>query len=283
MFFSAASNPMNQTTSKERDAETGLDYFGARYYSGPQGRFTSPDWSSRAQAIPYANIYNPQSLNLYNYARNNPINRIDINEHADINAICKGKQACSVTTTQTVNLYRWDKKAKSYQVYSALKLTTTFSVTTNAKGVSSVSATAKAENVSGDSLSKSKLDLMGTNLGAIQAAGVQRGGYGQYTTELLTAIAGKEGLFGAASNPPGSADFKDPAINPLQLSGGRANLDRQHNIAGALDVLDWAFRATDTLEFNPRPIYEKYSGQPSTTVDGFMQIYNNISEDVTTE
>jgi RHS repeat-associated protein len=30
-------------TSKERDAESGLDYFGARYFSGAQGRFTSPD------------------------------------------------------------------------------------------------------------------------------------------------------------------------------------------------------------------------------------------------
>jgi hypothetical protein len=30
-------------TGKERDNETGLDYFGARYFSGAQGRFTSPD------------------------------------------------------------------------------------------------------------------------------------------------------------------------------------------------------------------------------------------------
>ena len=34
---------MIQFTSKERDAETGLDYFGARYMSSAQGRFTSPD------------------------------------------------------------------------------------------------------------------------------------------------------------------------------------------------------------------------------------------------
>lgn len=30
-------------TAKERDAETGLDFFQARYYSAAQGRFTSPD------------------------------------------------------------------------------------------------------------------------------------------------------------------------------------------------------------------------------------------------
>jgi hypothetical protein len=29
------------STSKERDSETGLDYFGARYFSSAQGRFTA--------------------------------------------------------------------------------------------------------------------------------------------------------------------------------------------------------------------------------------------------
>jgi RHS repeat-associated protein len=34
---------LSHSTGKERDAETGLDYFLARYYSGAQGRFLSPD------------------------------------------------------------------------------------------------------------------------------------------------------------------------------------------------------------------------------------------------
>jgi RHS repeat-associated protein len=57
--------------------ETGLDYFGARYYSGAQGRFTTPDWSEKPQAIPYADLANPQTLNLYSYVVNNPLNRTD--------------------------------------------------------------------------------------------------------------------------------------------------------------------------------------------------------------
>jgi RHS repeat-associated protein len=64
-------------TGKERDSETGLDYFGARYYSGAQGRFTTPDWSDKPQAIPYADLRNPQTLNLYAYVVNNPLNRVD--------------------------------------------------------------------------------------------------------------------------------------------------------------------------------------------------------------
>jgi RHS repeat-associated protein len=68
-------------TGKERDNETGLDYFGARYYSGAQGRFTSPDWSATPTPVPYADLNDPQSLNLYGYVRNNPINNTDPNGH----------------------------------------------------------------------------------------------------------------------------------------------------------------------------------------------------------
>jgi RHS repeat-associated protein len=56
-------------TQKERDIESGLDYFLARYYSSTQGRFTSPDpiFISDQQAS------SPQLWNLYNYAGNNPL------------------------------------------------------------------------------------------------------------------------------------------------------------------------------------------------------------------
>jgi RHS repeat-associated protein len=55
-----------------RDAETGLDYFGARYFSGAQGRFTSPDPPLLDQ-----HIDDPQSWNLYAYGRNNPLRYVD--------------------------------------------------------------------------------------------------------------------------------------------------------------------------------------------------------------
>jgi RHS repeat-associated protein len=71
----------SRSTGKERDAETGLDYFGARYYSGAQGRFITPDWSAKPQPIPYADLNDPQSLNLYAYVRNNPIKNRDLDGH----------------------------------------------------------------------------------------------------------------------------------------------------------------------------------------------------------
>ena len=69
-------------TDKERDAESGNDYFGARYYgSNVAGRFMTPDWASTPQTVPYANFSNPQSLNLYAYVWNNPLSNWDPNGH----------------------------------------------------------------------------------------------------------------------------------------------------------------------------------------------------------
>jgi len=77
-------NPSNhyRFTGKERDAETGIDYFGARYYSSSMGRFLSADWSAGPATVPYAHLDNPQTLNLYAYVDNNPINGVDADGHA---------------------------------------------------------------------------------------------------------------------------------------------------------------------------------------------------------
>src|SRR5262249_22746717 len=61
-------------TSKERDSETGLDYFGARYFASLQGRFLSVDPSSVSIALG-----DPQSWNRYTYVLNNPLKYIDKN------------------------------------------------------------------------------------------------------------------------------------------------------------------------------------------------------------
>ncbi len=54
--------------SKERDAETGNNYFGARFYASRYGRFPSMDWSAVPAPVPYANLSNPQTLNLFSFA-----------------------------------------------------------------------------------------------------------------------------------------------------------------------------------------------------------------------
>jgi RHS repeat-associated protein len=65
-------NVRQKFTQKERDIETGLDYFGARYYASIQGRFTSADPLLSSGAVE-----SPQSWNRYSYVLNNPLRFID--------------------------------------------------------------------------------------------------------------------------------------------------------------------------------------------------------------
>jgi RHS repeat-associated protein len=71
---SVASENRYKFTAKERDSESGLDNFGARYYSSSVGRFMSVDPSSVS-----IDKFNPQSWNRYNYTYNNPLKYVDQN------------------------------------------------------------------------------------------------------------------------------------------------------------------------------------------------------------
>jgi RHS repeat-associated protein len=98
-------------TGKERDTETGNDYFGARYNSSSMGRFLTPDPLGGEKL-------DPQTLNKYSYVRNNPINRIDptglytCKDQAD----CKSKQDVAFEKAR-----QQDLKSKDADVVRAAK------------------------------------------------------------------------------------------------------------------------------------------------------------------
>ncbi len=66
-------------TGQIRDTETGMDFFNARYYTAPLGRFNSVD-PGNAGADPS----DPQSWNGYGYVRNNPMNSVDPSGACDV-------------------------------------------------------------------------------------------------------------------------------------------------------------------------------------------------------
>jgi RHS repeat-associated protein len=75
---------------KERDAETLNDDFGARYYTWRFGRWLSADWSAVPEPVPYANLTNPQTLNLYAMVADDPETFADLDGHCgqNIDATC---------------------------------------------------------------------------------------------------------------------------------------------------------------------------------------------------
>jgi RHS repeat-associated protein len=103
-------------TAKERDIETGLDYFEARYYAGTQGRFTSTD----PILITADRLIDPQEINLYHYARNNPLRFTDptgediddssLNDNKDYQ---KWKTALLATKAGQA---QWDKYANDHSI-----------------------------------------------------------------------------------------------------------------------------------------------------------------------
>jgi RHS repeat-associated protein len=77
---SSSSGNSYKFTGKERDSESGLDNFGARYDSSSMGRFMSPD----PKILSIRHLVNPQKWNKYAYTINNPLRYFDPNGMEEI-------------------------------------------------------------------------------------------------------------------------------------------------------------------------------------------------------
>jgi RHS repeat-associated protein len=259
----------SRSTGKERDAESGNDYFDARYYSSAMGRFMSPDWSAQVEPVPYAKLDNPQSLNLYTYALNNPLRIVDVDGH-DPNCNANGSCVTEVQIKQNVNFYN-----KDGSVFSTVSVTTNMDITSDSKtgAITSVNASSTATTVSGYAFSDKALGTIASTVGAVQQAGASMS-LGTDSAHLMTAVTEKESTLGLLN-----------AVNPMKLSsssGNRPNGDREHNIQGALDVLQ---RVGTPRGFDPATTYHKYNGisgrQGVENVNKFMQMYNGMSQSTT--
>jgi RHS repeat-associated protein len=67
-------------TGKERDAESGNDFFGARYYTSTMGRFLTPDPGK----LSLKHLLNPQKWNKYTYVLNDPLAYFDPDGQAEV-------------------------------------------------------------------------------------------------------------------------------------------------------------------------------------------------------
>lgn len=94
--FTCATNvcfSRSRYTGKERDAESGNDYFEARYLASSMGRMLSPD-------LLLGELANPQSLNRYAYALNNPLVNIDPTGLSACDSSSDGDGSCNKEQSQ---------------------------------------------------------------------------------------------------------------------------------------------------------------------------------------
>jgi RHS repeat-associated protein len=101
--YASPDDTRQRFTSKERDLESDLDYFGARYYSPTQGRFASADPDN---AGAYDN--DPQRWNAYSYVRGNPLNGTDPDGRTV--RICDNNGNCADLTDAQANATIFNKK-----------------------------------------------------------------------------------------------------------------------------------------------------------------------------
>lgn len=116
---------------KELDDETGLYNFGARYYSPSLGRYMSPDWSSRPVPVPFADLSNPQTLNLYSYGKNNPTTIADKDGHCPGDD-CKNVKV-EVTVTSPATIVENEKTNDGY--ITGVRANVQYTITENGKAV----------------------------------------------------------------------------------------------------------------------------------------------------
>jgi RHS repeat-associated protein len=192
-------------TGKERDAETGLDYFGARYLSAAQGRFTTPD-----PMMASAHVADPQSWNRYTYALNNPLKYFDPDGLKEISVEdCRKDKDCTVVPVNAI----YDKGAnrgtglndKQKQRFEKNLLATAKSDLGNAKIALDVKYTAgeiNREQKTITGLDPKSLNIVATDIvpsaftGNVGVSGALRGasyvGQGSYI-ELISMMNATEG------------------------------------------------------------------------------------------
>lgn len=118
--------PSHHFTGKERDAESGNDYFGARYYASSMGRWMSPDPGK----INKKHLANPQKWNKYAYVLNNPLALFDPDGQEEITIVYRTFIA-SATATAAGKTYAGDNRTFSQAADASSRTTITIRIETD--------------------------------------------------------------------------------------------------------------------------------------------------------
>jgi len=226
-------------TGKERDTESGLDNFGARYYASNMGRWMSPDWAAKPEAVPYSDLANPQSLNLYGYVNNNPLSQADADGHYFVVSAAMQQQVQQYIST----LLRTPQGAATINAIASSSLPVSFGLGTlpsvnNGNGSMSITAgtTVAVPGGTPGAIGGANVTLDNSNISTIsevQGKSDFQVGLTAFTHEdqHVTDILGAKTFQGAAAAGAAGDAPSQPGAN--NTTGGTAE-SRAQQIVGAL-------------------------------------------------
>jgi RHS repeat-associated protein len=199
-------------TGKKRDVETGLDYFGARYYSNGLGRWVSADWSPVPIPVPYANFGDPQSLNLYGYVRGLPTTNVDLDGHdgpslSDVGQFLAGA-ANAYGSDNLMGAGRMEQTSTSGKLGAAL-----------GDGIATIQGV--GETLLGATGEVIGFTLDGTGVGALVGVPMNIASAGLIVHGSSTALQGGVHLAKSASES-GGKPYKDTPQNKEKMQAGKA-------------------------------------------------------------
>jgi RHS repeat-associated protein len=115
-------------TGKERDSESGLDNFGARYNASTMGRFMSPD----PKILSIRHIINPQKWNKYAYTINNPLRYFDPNGMEEIEVQLRSFIQANTRTDPRGRIFAGDSRGFSSAPNASSRTSITVRIETDA-------------------------------------------------------------------------------------------------------------------------------------------------------
>jgi RHS repeat-associated protein len=213
-------------TQKERDNETNLDYFLARYYSSTQGRFTSFDPEGAG-----ARESDPQSWNGYAYAGGNPVLFSDPDGREYLVCDPNGKN-CTRVSDETFAAER-EKLKKDGNVYTGNGNFYESGQIKNAEG----GVVATYVQFSIDDLQHRQLAAIAAAVDPIPMATLQFFG-------LSVALGTGGGV--VAYYAPAAVPFIAPAVERLSVTGPSVGITlmSQAQNPKLLNIIDKLYRAT---------------------------------------
>ena len=233
----------SRCSGKERDQETGLDYFGARYLSSAQGRWTSPD-------APLADQHrqDPQTWNLYGYVRGNPLRLIDTDgrriaviENGPTQGNPIGHTSIAITGKGVFSFGTVDRQGKPTQLGSSMTDYMTLQAGRRDTKVSIINTTPAQDQAAADALvkqnDKGAIGMVTDNCSSRSNAALDAAGVPGFpvVVDPLTGTAAK-----VDGDTPGTAGLRTKLLPEGQVQ----TVDVPKGTTEMPKVLD---------EFNPKP------------------------------